>query len=168
MYDHGTPAPNWTSTMPGHEPDICIPKPINKPPVIKIWIDFDFNASLPDWNTLEYFCLNIKLTNRIQTIEVANAAKNILSIINRFKIICCRIANGSYTCAFSIANPNIKPIKVETKYLKSHFKQWNSSLFDSGFVTFFVSFASSLLLLSLVFSSTVSFFGSIFIIFYYL
>ena len=81
--------------MPGHAPDICIPKPINKPPVMKTAIDLDFKASLAPWNTLAYLFLNIKATNKITINEVANAARNILSIINRFKIICWRIAYGS-------------------------------------------------------------------------
>jgi hypothetical protein len=42
-------------------------------------------------------------TKKIENVEVANAAKNIFNIINRLNIICCLIAIGSYTLAFSIA-----------------------------------------------------------------
>ena len=51
IYDHGTPAPNWTNTMPGQEPDICMPTPINIPPTINVSNDFVSKAFLAPCNT---------------------------------------------------------------------------------------------------------------------
>ena len=59
-----------------------------KKSVIKIVNDFNFKASLPDSNILAYFCLNIRLKNRITISEVAKALRNILSMMKRLRIIC--------------------------------------------------------------------------------